>query len=127
MNTYEDIWFFGEYLLFFFEYLINYFLGRNTSNFTATNKLFLNRPEIELWRFEVVYTFEKETSLSALNFKINPKPSNGTCSIDPSNGTTSTLFNITCSNWYKEDNIKDYSLYSTLNIFSKKKKQNNFI
>jgi len=80
-------------------------------NFTATNQLFLNNPEETIWRFEVVYTFENETSLSALNFKINPKPSNGTCSIYPNNGTTDTLFKITCIDWYNKDNIKDYSLY----------------
>jgi hypothetical protein len=105
---------------FCFNDFINYFLGRNTSNFTSINKLFLNYLEINLWRFEVVYTFEKETGTNALNFKINPKLSNVTCSIDPLNGTTNTLFNITCSNWYKEDNIKDYSLYSMLHIFLKK-------
>jgi hypothetical protein len=80
-------------------------------NFTATNQLFLNNLEETSWRFEVVYTFEHETSLSALNFQINPKPSNGTCSIDPNNGTTDTPFMITCTDWYNKDNIKDYSLY----------------
>ncbi|CAF4019148.1 unnamed protein product, partial [Adineta steineri] len=39
---YENIWFFGT----------------NTSNFTATDQLFLNNLQISLWRFEVVYTFQ---------------------------------------------------------------------
>ena len=35
--------------------------------------------------------------------------------ISPSNGTTTTLFQISCPNWFDEDGIKDYSLYSFTN------------
>ncbi|CAF5126968.1 unnamed protein product, partial [Rotaria sp. Silwood1] len=94
MISYENIWFFGS----------------NTSNFTATNKLFRDNPQINLWRFEVVYTFSFETSSSALNFVINQSPYNGSCSIDPRNGTTSTLFTVSCPNWFDEDGIKDYAV-----------------
>ena len=89
----------------------NWFFGKYTSNFTATNQLFLNNPQIKLWKFEVVYRFLTETSISALNFIINQPPSNGSCSISPKNGTTSTSFNILCPNWFDEDGIKDYSFY----------------
>ncbi|CAF3751894.1 unnamed protein product, partial [Rotaria sp. Silwood1] len=95
MISYENIWFFG----------------RNTTNFTATNKLFLENPQINLWRFEVVYALTSETSTSALNFAINQPPYNGSCSINPLNGTTSTLFTVSCPDWFDEDGIKDYSLY----------------
>ncbi len=94
--SYENIWFFGS----------------NTSNFTALNKLFLSNPQINLWRFQVIYTFTFETSLSALNFVINQPPQNGSCLVNPLNGTTNTLFDISCPNWFDEDGIKDYSLYS---------------
>ena len=86
--------------------------GTNTSNFTATNKLFLANPQINLWRFEVVYSFISETSTSALNFVINQPPHNGSCLINPLNGTTSTLFTISCPDWFDQDGIKDYSIYS---------------
>ncbi len=46
-----------------------------------------------------------------MNFKKNSPPSNGNCSINPFNGTTTTLFNISCSNWFDENGIKDYSFY----------------
>ena len=95
----------------------NYFFGRNTSNFTSTNQLFLNHPEIKLWKFEVVYSFRSETSISSLNFLINQPPSNGSCSIFPLNGTITTSFEIICSNWFDEDGIKDYSVsISSLNL-----------
>lgn len=54
----------------------------------------------------------KQTSSSAINFIINRPPSNGSCSITPLNGTTTTLFTVFCSNWSDQDGIKDYSIYS---------------
>ena len=87
-------------------------LGSNTTNFTSTNDLFISYPLIEYWRFEVTYSFAAESSSSALNFQINQSPENGSCSINPYNGTTSTLFTISCSDWADQDGIKDYSIYS---------------
>ena len=73
--------------------------------------MFSTNPSITLWRFEVVYSFPSETSSSALNFLINQPPRNGSCSISPRNGTTLTLFSISCPSWFDEDEIKDYSLF----------------
>ena len=81
-----------------------------TGNFTATSDLFLSNPSIALWRFEVVYSFSTEISSSSLTFLINPPPRNGSCSISPENGTTLTLFTVSCPDWFDEDQIKDYSL-----------------
>jgi hypothetical protein len=85
--------------------------GIDTTNFTATNRLFLDNPTVLYWRFEAVYALSSETTSSALNFVINQPPRNGSCSMAPSNGTTSTLFNVLCPDWFDEDGIKDYSLY----------------
>lgn len=104
MNLYENVWFFGRY----------------TSNFTSITQLFLTKPEISYWRFEVVYTFPLETSSSSLDFIINQPPDNGSCEINPQNGTTS-LFTIKCSNWYDDDDIKDYSLYGMLKFINNKR------
>ncbi|CAF1689523.1 unnamed protein product, partial [Adineta ricciae] len=46
------------------------------------------------------------------NFIINQPPANGSCSIDPLNGTITTLFTVTCLNWFDTNGIKDYSLYT---------------
>ncbi|UJR18699.1 hypothetical protein I4U23_005606 [Adineta vaga] len=97
-----------------------WFFGMNESNFTTSNQLFLVNSQIHLWRFEVVYTFMWETSSSSLNFLINQTPSNGSCSIHPNNGTTNTLFNIICLNWFDEDEIKDYIIYGWTNDSTKK-------
>ena len=92
-------------------------IGMATTNFTVTNDLFLENPAIFYWRFEARYIFPLEISSSALNFRLNHPPENGSCSIDPRNGTTSTPFTITCSDWFDEDGIKDYSFYSTTAFF----------
>ena len=65
-----------------------------------------------MWRFEVVFSFVSETSSSALNFVINQPPTNGSCSISPLQGTTSTLFTVSCPDWVDDDGIKDYTLSS---------------
>jgi hypothetical protein len=71
----------------------------------------VTNPSINYWKFEVIYRFEMGISSSSINFKKNSPPSNGNCSINPLNGTTTTLFNISCSNWFDENGIKDYSFY----------------
>lgn len=110
----ENPWFFGERSFYVILVLLtSIVVGRNTANFTATNQLFQSYSHYQLWRFEVVYTFASEQSSSALNFAINQPPQNGSCSIGPFNGTTMTLFTISCPNWFDQDEIKSYSLYST--------------
>ena len=93
-------------------------LGRNSSNFTSTNRLFIDNPSVGLWRFQVTYHFPSATSSSALNFVINRPPYNGSCSIDPLNGTTSTAFTVSCPDWFDEDGIKDYSIQGNITVFS---------
>jgi hypothetical protein len=66
-----------------------------------------------------MYTFLSETSSSSIHFVVNQSPLNGSCSINPRTGITSTSFNISCSNWFDKDGIKDYSLYSMLYFFYK--------
>ncbi|CAF1492760.1 unnamed protein product [Adineta ricciae] len=86
--------------------------GSNTTNFTALDQLFVDNPQISYWKFEAVYSFPTTISRSALNFIVNEPPVNGSCSISPQNGTTSTVFHISCSDWFDDDGIKDYSVYS---------------
>jgi hypothetical protein len=85
----------------------------------------VNNPLINYWKFEVIYLFSIGISSSSIYFKKNSPPSNGSCSIDPLNGTTRTLFNISCSNWFNENEIKDYSVYGLI-LFSFSQKRNSF-
>ena len=110
-SQHNHTWFFGRRIVSS-SFIISLFIGagRNTTNFTATNQLFLENSHVRYWRFEVVYSFTVESSSSALNFVINQPPSNGSCSISPLQGTTSTLFAVSCPGWFDEDGIKDYAL-----------------
>jgi len=81
------------------------------------NDLFTNNPNRTHWKFEVIYSFEKQTSLSALYFVVNEFPTNGSCEINPLNGTIETLFTVSCLNWFDQHFIKDYSLFCILILF----------
>ncbi len=85
---------------------------------------FSENKEIIYWRFEVIYSFEFEISKTIFDTEINQSPKDGSCSIDPKNGTMMTLFSINCSNWFDQDQIKDYLFYGLIVFFEI---QNNFI
>jgi hypothetical protein len=118
-DDYENVWFFGREICARVQLKRRpSSLGTRTMNFTALNQLFLDNPQIDYWRFQVVYQFKSERSVSGLHLFINQPPQNGSCSISPLNGTTDTLFTIVCSDWFDEDDVKDYSLYGTRDIVS---------
>lgn len=84
----------------------------NSSNLTSTIDLFVNNPNVNYWRFQVVYTVGSMISSGFIDFMVNSVPQSGMCLISPLSGTTSTVFTITCSNWLDSNGIKDYSFYS---------------
>lgn len=116
INQQQSRWFFGKLFLDVCTLHSIPFPGSNTSNFTATNDFFLSYSNVDYWRFEVAYTFPTGTSFSAIDFQINHPPENGSCSITPTNGTTTTLFTIQCTNWEDENGIKDYTFYSMFSL-----------
>ncbi len=71
----------------------------------------MTNPSINYWKFQVVYIFLTGISSSSIHFKKNSGPENVSCEINPQNGTTTTIFYIFCSNWFDENEIKDYSVY----------------
>jgi hypothetical protein len=90
--------------------LIN--LGNTTNNLTVSKELFMKNHLINYFKFEVIYFFSNGNSSSSMNFKRNSPPSNGSCEINSLNDPTTPLFNISCSNWFDENGIKDYLFYS---------------
>jgi hypothetical protein len=48
--------------------------------------------------------------------ELNEEPKNGSCLINPSNGTMLTSFTINCSNWFDRDEIKDFTFYGLIFI-----------
>ncbi|CAF2184491.1 unnamed protein product [Rotaria magnacalcarata] len=106
----HNIKIFGFSVIFFKFNEVNV-ASSNTTNFTSNYDLFISNPSIYFWRFEVVYSTSSATSSSVIDFKINAPPQGGSFSINPLNGTTTTVFNIACSNWQDADGIQDYSFY----------------
>ncbi len=90
--------------------------GLNTKNLTLEKEIFAENNQSIYWHFEVFYSFQSETSIGLFDIQINEIPKNGSCSIDPLNGTLITLFTINCSNWFDEDEIQDYSFYGLYNF-----------
>jgi hypothetical protein len=81
------------------------------------NNFFVEHDKIIYWRFEVIYSFQSEIIKTTFDIEMNETPKDGSCSIDPSNGTTLTLFTINCSNWFDQDEIKDFTFYGSYHFF----------
>ncbi|UJR19400.1 hypothetical protein I4U23_022530 [Adineta vaga] len=103
---------------------ISLFFGLNTANLLVMSDLFILT--IEYWRFQVIYEFESERIENHFDMKVNNGPKNGFCSINPLNGTVLTLFTINCTNWFDQDEIKDYLIYG-LTKDSKKRSINGLL
>ncbi len=56
-------------------------------------------------------------SKNTFDIELNQPPINGSCSIDPWNGTMISSFIINCSNWFDQDEIKDYLFYGFITFF----------
>ena len=81
---------------------------------TVKEDLFIDYSLQIIWKIELdVFVPSKNTSGStSIVFYINFPPRSGSCTINPQNGTTDTLFSISCINWIDLDGILDsYSFY----------------
>ena len=87
------------------------------SNLIISNDLFKLHSHQHIWKMELsvtvlTYTYQNLTGDSSILFYVNFPPLNGTCDIEPKNGTTNDIFNIECDNWSDgEGNIASYSYY----------------
>ncbi len=94
----------------------DFFLGFNTKNLTILKDFFSENKETIYWRFEVIYSFLSGNSTQVFDMELNEEPKNGSCLINPSNGTMLTSFTINCSNWFDRDEIKDFTFYGLIFI-----------
>lgn len=94
---------------------------------TIEKDFFIENKPIIYWRLEVIYSFASKTSVQTFDIELNEIPKSGICSIHPLTGTIITLFNITCSNWFDVDGIKDYIIYGLLPSFLFQITENQFI
>jgi hypothetical protein len=70
-----------------------------------------------IWKVEykttvLSYANQNLTGQSSLLFYVNRPPLNGTCDIEPKNGSTNDLFYITCEKWSDvEGSVTSYSYF----------------
>jgi hypothetical protein len=91
-----------------------FYTGLNPqTDLTIKEELFQDFPSQTIWKVELnVYIPSKNTSGSAsIIFLVNFPPRNGLCDINPKNGTTDTLFSISCWNWIDTDGHLDSFAY----------------
>lgn len=83
----------------------------NSQNLTIRKEFLKDYSSIKYWKFEVIYEVDGKESVGLIEIELNDPPRNGTCSIFPLNGTILTKFTVNCSNWFDENEIKDYSIW----------------
>lgn len=75
-------------------------------------EFFKTKSNISYWRFEVVIEKPgKDLLWSAIDFRINHPPANGSCGINRLTGNTGTLFTLFCMGWDDEYGISKYVTY----------------
>ena len=91
-----------------------FYTGLNPqTDLTIKEELFEDFPFQTIWKVELnVNVPRKNTSGStSIKFLVNFPPRNGSCDINPKNGTTNTLFSISCRNWIDTDGYSDSFAY----------------
>ena len=92
----------------------SYFYYPFKSDLTIKEDLFRDFDYQIIWKIElVVYSPSQNSSgSSSMIFYVNFPPRNGSCKINPRNGTTNTLFEINCYGWIDLDgSVASYSYY----------------
>ena len=82
-----------------------YTTGQSNSDLTILSDLFTDYPLQVIWKIElVVYISSRNVSgYSSILINVNFPPSSGSCNVNPTSGTTITLFTITCVGWIDPD------------------------
>ena len=88
-------------------------LALSQTDLTVKEELFQDYSHISVWKVELnVFNPSENTSGSAaVHFLVNFPPINGSCDINPKNGSTDSLFSIVCSNWFDSDGKLDSFSY----------------
>ncbi|XP_055954867.1 uncharacterized protein LOC126810750 isoform X1 [Patella vulgata] len=91
-----------------------YAIGIDSKELAINQNLFEDYPEVTRFRAGCTANIagHSEVGKAYMNFMINSKPDNGTCTVDKTEGVVSTnkAFCITCENWYDEQGIAEYQI-----------------
>ena len=99
--------------------LYYYTWGPLNSGLAISKNLFTDYPSQLIWKIQlninVGYSNQTYAGSTSMAIYVNFSPLPGICDINPKNGTTNTLFQITCNGW--TDNLGSVAFYSYFGIF----------
>ena len=92
--------------------------GSLNKDLTIIKNLFNDFSTQIIWKIQlnvdVVYSNQSYTGSTSMQIYVNYPPQPGICNINPTNGTTSTLFQLSCSGW--TGTVTSYNFYG-INYF----------
>ena len=93
--------------------------GSLNSDLTILKNLFNDYPTQYIWKIQlnvyVVYSNQTFVGSTSTQVFVNFPPSSGLCNINPTNGTTNTIFKISCNGWTDSSGaVASYSFYGKL-------------
>ena len=99
--------------------------GSLNSDLTIIQNLFNENSSQIIWKIQlnvdVVYLSQSYTGSTSMQIYVNYPPSPGLCNINPTNGTTSTFFQLSCNGWTDGlGTVAYFSFYSMVYYFNLK-------
>lgn len=88
--------------------------GSTETEITVKKDLFQDFSSQKIWKIElnVFFPIQNISGSASIFFMVNFPPKDGSCGINPKNGSTSTLFTISCLNWIDSDgNVDSFAYY----------------
>jgi len=84
-----------------------YYTENNGLSLTMLENLFSDYSSQTIWKVELVALIPSRNASgsSSVMFYVNFPPRLGWCDVNPKNGSTNTLFSISCSNWVDPDGV----------------------
>ena len=84
-----------------------YYTENNGLSLTMLENLFSDYSSQTIWKVELVALIPSRNASgsSSVMFYVNFPPRSGSCDVNPKNGSTNTLFSISCSNWVDPDGV----------------------
>ena len=96
-----------------------YTSGKSNTDLTILDNLFSDYPSQAIWKVELTVSFtsalftnETYQGTSSMQIYVNFPPLPGICTVNPTEGNTTSLFTISCNSWTDPDgSIANYAFY----------------
>ena len=101
-----------------------YTSGKSKTDLTIFDNLFSDFPSQAIWKVELtvsvvstLYSNQTFQGLTSMQIYVNFPPLPGICTVNPTEGNTTSLFTISCNSWTDPDgSITNYAFYGKFKI-----------